>query len=76
MKAVEPGLVILLLLACAFAYSAMQLDVKQAEQVPIISNADYVEFDYQTVFNVPDFNPLDEGDCLGGSSLRSRSPIF
>ena len=74
MKAVKPGLVILLLLACAFAYSAVQLNVQQVEQVPIIPNSDYIEFNYETVFNVPDFNLVNEGDCLGTSI--PRSPLF
>ena len=76
MERIQPFLVILLLLACAFTFVAIWQNIKQqAEQVPIIPNNDYIEFNYQTVFNVPAFNP-GEGSCLPESSLRSRSPTF
>ncbi len=62
------GLVVLLLLACAFAFSTYQLSIIEPEVSEIKLNVEMIDFDYESVFNV---NVVES--CSGGSSLPYRS---
>ncbi len=69
---VDYRLVILLLLAIAFWFSAMQMRVGVVSAPePIVIEDNFIDFDYEQVFNLP----AEEG-CLEESSLPSRSPVL
>ena len=68
---VDFRLVILLLLAVAFLFSSMRQHDVQTMVVPVVIEGDFIDFDYEEIFNLPA-----EGACLEESSLPSRSQVL